>query len=326
MRGLGHGIKWCEGLIRRRYRLAARLGLDGPSFLAGSVLGGGTLIGLPWFRARLADAMERAPEVWCCGTGVGRCGWTHRAIPDLSGWKGLLERFKGVGVRGPLSKAQLDALGIGGVEICGDLALALTRDELCEPIDPPTLAVNVSLPLDSNDEVDGEVLMDALVRLAKRRHQSGWRILPLVMDKADVAPVNAFCRRVAIDRAEIVHSGPVATIEELSRCSALIGVRLHSAVLAACVGVPPILLGYREKCLDFMMSMGLEDRNIGMTQVSGRRLVGRMEELLASPEELHDMRRAILAKAQHWANVQKRFVDKMVAPEPVPEPVSGASG
>jgi hypothetical protein len=49
----------------------------------------------------------------------------------------------------------------------------------------------------------------------------------------------------------------------------LIGVRLHSAVLACASGILPILIAYRDKCYDFMESLNLEHLTVNLAEDSG---------------------------------------------------------
>jgi polysaccharide pyruvyl transferase WcaK-like protein len=41
--------------------------------------------------------------------------------------------------------------------------------------------------------------------------------------------------------------------------SVFVGTRLHSVVLATCAFVPSVMLEYRPKCRDYMLSIGQED-------------------------------------------------------------------
>jgi len=132
------------------------------------------------------------------------------------------------------------------------------------------------------------------------------------LDRKDLEPLKEFCRRAGISASRIVFKNPVALIRSIQTCDALIGVRLHSAVLAACAGVPPVLIGYRDKCLDFMLSMDLESLHIPLSEETIGTLRERIEEKLDSIERLRTVGSFIHDRARHWAKVQKMFVDRMV--------------
>jgi hypothetical protein len=310
-------ILWCDIPLRRRaFDLAIRLRLDGPKFFQTVVLGGGTLISqLPPFLQFTHRLLEMGQVMWCCGTGVGSVGWGQDPDPDLSEWKPALEQFKGIGVWGPRSKVRLEALNIRGVEATGDLALGLVLQKPVPPSDPPILGINFSLPVTGPEPFDIKGAFEKIIRIAQRRLKSGWRILPFVTKHYDLKPLKEFCNRLGLDPRIIIHwrRQPLDVINRLSRCLAVVGVRLHSVVLASCAGIPPISLGYREKCLDFMESMELEDRHIDLFTNDAEIIEERVESLLASIDELRALRSVILQRGQHWAGVQKEFIDRMIS-------------
>ncbi|MFH1417809.1 MAG: polysaccharide pyruvyl transferase family protein [Planctomycetota bacterium] len=286
------------------------LWLDGPTFLESVVLGGGTLINVGRYRCWAEELLRLGQTVWCCGTGVGSAGWSQEADPDIKAWRGVLNEFVGIAVRGPRSKERLEALGVSRVEVCGDLALALVLDEPRLPVDPPALALNVSVPVSDEEPVNMECAIDALINVAARWRKRGGRILPLAMDRADIAPLAHLCRQIDMDpRCILSGLDPFEIIDALASCSALIGVRLHSAVLATCAGVPPILLGYRDKCLDFMLSMGLGDAHIDLAEIDAASSENRIEHLLCNPPL---SRIEIVDRAQRWAEAQRAYVSRVI--------------
>ncbi len=54
------------------------------------------------------------------------------------------------------------------MEACGDLALALALNRPALQADPPTLAMNVSVPYREDDPVDASALTEVLARVARR--------------------------------------------------------------------------------------------------------------------------------------------------------------
>lgn len=304
-------IAWLPILEGRKLGVANTLGLNEKYLAKGAVLGGGTTISMAYYLRQALQALESGIPVWCCGAGVGSSGWEQEAEPDLSDWADVLKRFKGIGVRGPLSFQKLQQLGVEGTEIVGDLALPLAVDKLCCSRGSTSLAVNVSLPSE-RCEFPADKMIQAIADVARRWQENGYRILPLALDQRDLKPLQAFCRQAGIGRSRIIFTNPVSIIEAVGACTALIGVRLHSAVLAVCAGVPPVLLGYRDKCLDFMLSMDLESMYIPLTHETVLTLEERIEEKIQSIQQLNELKEPVHHQAKSWAKIQKNFVNRMI--------------
>ena len=96
--------------------------------------------------------------------------------------------------------------------------------------------------------------------------------------------------------------------ESVAGSFGLIGVRLHSAVLASCVGVPPILFAYRSKCQDFMSSMDIEDFALPLwPEVPPDRLRSWFERILAEPQ----LGVRLYQKALSWKRKQEVYYGKL---------------
>lgn len=246
-------------------RRLARVGLSGRKYFQGCVLGGGTLISNFW-AGKVERALAQGLPMWTLGTGAGACGFIDDESQDLSRWAPMLKEFKGLGVRGPRSVAKLEALGIKGARVIGDSAFALTPEKVQPALDPPTLAFNLSWPgpqdLDNGEQVWIERVRDCLPDLVS----AGWRIRPFLMNEQDREPTNLALQKIPTEAVESVVRPPSVSelLTLLSDCQMTLAVRLHAAVLSCCAGVPPLLLSYRDKCMDFMESMGLEQWAIPM--------------------------------------------------------------
>ncbi len=240
-------------------RRLARVGLSGPQYFEHVLLGGGTLISPFWF-GKVEAAVQQGLGISTLGTGVGSCGFIQRDDIDLSAWAPLVRAFRHLGVRGPRSKRRLEEMGAGQAEVVGDLAMYLTFDEPAAPSDPPIIAVNLSIPAD-DEPASGETERFDELREALRGYvRSGWWIRGYAMNPRDVAPTRALLERLGVDDAQTPHlSGIDEFFERVGPVTLNVAVRLHGAILGCCAGVPPLMLGYRDKCLDFAESMGLND-------------------------------------------------------------------
>jgi hypothetical protein len=130
-------------------------------------------------------------------------------------WPGLLNQFKAIAVRGPDSRQNLETLGLRDVEVCGDLALALTKNRVSDPDGTTRLGVNVSLPI-RQEKINGPALVAALVELARTKQAEGWSILPLAMDPADIQPLRTFCGELGLPNDLILYADPLTTIAKLA--------------------------------------------------------------------------------------------------------------
>jgi polysaccharide pyruvyl transferase WcaK-like protein len=79
-------------------------------------------------------------------------------------------------------------------------------------------------------------------------------------------------------------------------CSLSLSVRLHGAVLGCCLGIPPLLFAYREKCLDFLESMNLSCWALrpDTDGAAARELLSRLEA------ERFELRATIHRRALGW--------------------------
>lgn len=275
----------------RERRLSA-IGLAGESYFRGAVLGGGTLINPMWRRAVEEAAAQRLP-LWTFGTGVGSCGFAQGPQVELDGWRPLLEGFRSLGVRGPRSEAALHRLGLTRARAVGDPALALCRDAAPEPADPPRFALNLFLPA---GESAADPMEEALAEAAGGRVARGWEPVPIALHETDLPALRRVLERLGREtEGDLVAASPEAFFRRVAPCTVLLGVRLHSAVLACCCGVPPLLVGYRDKCFDFMESMELGAWCVPLG--SPEELAPRLRSLVRQAPK---MRSTVLRRAQRW--------------------------
>ncbi len=280
-----------------RERRLAHVNLAGRRYFHAAVLGGGTLINPIWFD-QVRCAIEQKLPVWTLGTGVGSCGFVQPREVEIASWVPLLSRFRRLGVRGPRSKQALDAQGIEGADVVGDLALALTLETASRPADPARFAVNVYLPWADRRQPDRYPSLQSLKRVLQDLVRAGWQTVPVAMSREDLPTLSWLMDEVnGMDQPLSCAESTESLFESVRRCSFSIAVRLHAAVLSCCVGVPPLMLGYRDKCLDFMESMGLEDWYVDLETSEPETVAAKVKQLVETGPVL---RESVLAQAQHW--------------------------
>lgn len=295
--------------LERRLR---HVGLSGKSVFRHFLLGGGTLINpYPLWIEQAEQVLDEGIPMWALGTGVGSFGFDMDREVSLERWVPLLTRFEKIGVRGPISLQMLNEVGISNAEIVGDLALSLTRDEVCLPQDPPCIAVNLSVPTpDDYGRGDYSCLRELEIVLPELK-RAGWKIVPIIMHQRDIAPTRQLFAAFEQENDPM----PLLTradqfFERVAPCTFTISVRLHAAVLSTCVGVPPLMLGYRDKCLDFMESMGMEEWYVPLHQTSGGEI---REKVSILAQQGATMRNDVLHRAQHWRDRLRQYVQPLIS-------------
>ncbi|HET7573701.1 MAG TPA: polysaccharide pyruvyl transferase family protein [Solirubrobacterales bacterium] len=243
-------------------RLGA-VGLSGAGVFDGLVLGGGTLVN-PHFERLVSGVFGDGLPAWTLGTGVGSSGFGMSPEVDVAPWAELLGGFEGVWVRGPLSAERLDALGVDGVRVCGDLALALTPPRPLPARDEGALAVNVGASRVRFGGDGGIEPAAALAAALRPLRDEGRRVIPFAMHRDDAPALDAFRRGLGEPKAEILTPASLDSLWSLLEgVDAVVGVRLHAGVMSWAAGVPALMVAYRDKCLDFARHLGVEDAVVG---------------------------------------------------------------
>lgn len=247
-------------LGRLSHRCRARL------FGETGLLGGGTLVNLDdgWLNAyRTVRRKTRsvvpvlspgvaAPEFW-----HGREGWSDRRAE----WRDELGHLPIIGVRGPLSKALLDEVGLANVVAVGDPAAALhaaykgrTRR------DPPNPHIRVAINFgDCMGKLWGDPhrLLDVLAAATRTLLSEGHHVSLIAVQPLDVNPCLQLARAAGLPRAAVNTAfSPARFLQYIESFDVLISLKLHAAVLAAAANLPLIVLEYQPKCRDFALSIG----------------------------------------------------------------------
>jgi hypothetical protein len=299
------GLEMANALSRER-RLGW-LGLAGRRPFAGAVLGGGTLINPLWLPI-VQWALAQGLPMWSLGTGAGSPGFVLPETVDLTPWKPVLSRFQAIGLRGPISAAHLLESGVTNVEVVGDLALTLARPALEPPADPPVVAVNLrtSPARSQNRELP---VCNQVLPLLRGLLAQGWKIRPFALQDSDCTALRRLLSDLGMSSREPrVYDSVDLLIDDLAPCQLSVSVRLHGAVFSSCAGTPCLLLGYRDKCLDFMESMGMVEWLLSYERSSPQDVAHKGMELAAAAGRL---RSQVLERAQHWSVRLEALADRI---------------
>jgi len=294
----------------REERWLTPFGLGGRRLFESIVLGGGTLINPIWMD-QVQDALRRGLRLWSLGTGLGSCGFGQPDDVDVRNWSPLLKQFIGIGVRGFRSKAALEEMGIGNVRVVGDLALALAQPQLPDICDVPRVAVSITQQ-PGQAYGDGECsCFIGLEQALRGLVRDGWIVDPIAMHPRDAVFLGELMRRVG--QGGVPVSVPRFASEcfgLIAPCTFMIAVRLHAAVFSCCVGVPPLMLGYREKCLEFMESMNLEAWHVPIRRQAGEEIENAAMTLSSLAPSL---RLPVHARALAWKETLTEYVRSVVS-------------
>ena len=241
--------------------------------VSATVIGGGTIIGQALFRPLVEGLLKVYPEapVSAIGVGVEDEGFPHSSDNhgELANWKPLLERFRAIGVRGPMSQAALRDLGIDA-PIVGDTGLIAASYRPGVEVRPRLLGMNIShTPYPGVHGLQEAVRI--LTDFLSARVESGWRVRLFVFGESEHIHLRSHLNPLIGQKGVEIIDGRIDLTRLLARiaeCQVFVGHRLHSVVLATAMGVPSVSIEYLPKCRDFQASVGRERFALPMSELS----------------------------------------------------------
>lgn len=280
----------------------------------GAFLGGGTLINQADIWLKQLDELERAGvPLLCFGTGVAcREFWSSNPAwgwqDGLGKWGEVLKRFRYVGVRGPRSQAYLQQVGVTA-EIVGDTALALAPDLVSyRPLPAkPLIGVNIGYAKGKMWGDEAAFVAEA-TRLVGLLLDSGYavRLLPVWDKDLEVnRRVMALYQGREIDMVE-AHEDYHRYAQELAACDLFVGEKLHATIIATMHRVPSVMLEYRPKCLEYMMSVGMEQYSVRTSQMVAEQVVALVAQLADNHQQVHQALGAAVMKYKALQQVRAK--------------------
>ena len=229
-------------------------------------LGGGTLIkATSRHLKRLEDNLSLFPRsrFIVFGTGVGDTDlWeSFGKVIDRKRWLELLGRSHFLAVRGYLSKQYLRDLGFTNeIHVIGDPAVYFSRERVVSKDGRKRIGINLG---PSNGFIFGRDEYHVLefgASLLRFLTKDGWDVTLFPVVRDDVEYLTQAVKMAGIEMPKMHRQflDLRSTLAALEEQDVFLGEKLHSVVLASCVGTPAIMLGYRSKCRDFMISIGRE--------------------------------------------------------------------
>ena len=193
----------------------------------------------------------------------------------------------------------------------GDAALGLAPDALPKLRSRKQLVINLAQEPGVEYGTGEFRVFNDIGEIASRFLQEGGQLLGVALGSRDRSTLELFraAHKLHGMRIEDHRSSGDGLLTAIEGSTALIGVRLHSAVLACCVGVPAILLAYRSKCQDFMNSMNLDAFAIPLNDPAGPLLRARFRQIMADPA----LGEQIYRQAIFWKRKQQAYFSQLSA-------------
>lgn len=195
----------------------------------------------------------------------------------------VLRRFDIVATRGDISHNALAARGLRNLLPSFDLALlfekSITRDE---PMEMPVLGITLRSWLDAARQKEFEsAVIEGVVKFSKAVPCA---VQPVVQVDApeygddDVIVVERIAealRKRNVHMKEVIRVGSVAEAKRAyANLDMLLGMRMHSNILAATENVPFVAIAYEHKTQDIASLIGLGEYCVSCEEVASRDLAG----------------------------------------------------
>lgn len=289
-------------------RWLGRFGLSDTAVFDSAFLGGGTLINRDYL-SPVRYCLNAGLPLVSLGTGVGSTGLRMEGEAPTGEWPDLLARFNAVGVRGPLSQEKLRRAGFGRAEVTGDLALALTPARPLAEWSSRRFMLNCAPARSGRDMILMRQVASALALATRELAAAGWEPLPVAFHASDRIATEGVLRKAGVPQVPVAVPRCIEDYFAIaSRAALSIGVRLHSAVLAAACGVAPVLVCYRDKCRDFAASIDDESMLVQLQGIDGTRLLDAVELAARGGEPLG---RRLHADCASWRERIEGFVRRV---------------
>ena len=276
------------------------------------ILAGGTLINRSDADLQsFGECSTFLDNLFVFGTGVGNAAfWKGRQSwqNKMNCWKSLLERCKYVGVRGPLSASVLMDYGIRKTEVVGDPVLCFAAPNNLKKTANKLLGLNLTIG-------DGHILGDQpnyfitqIILLVKKMIREGWDIKWYVVCPEDIIITERCARETGAHEIEYYYQDYEAYMSSVNKVSVFIGTRLHAVVLAICQYVPSIMIEYRLKCMDFMLSISQHDNTVRIDKIKHNKLYGKIHYLY---EQKHEKSEELFVAIQKITSYQQQKAEEI---------------
>jgi polysaccharide pyruvyl transferase WcaK-like protein len=230
---------------------------------------------------------------------------------DKKRWVDLLNRSDFLGVRGPLSKQYLKDWGVTKeINVIGDPVMLLSREDIAAKQGRQCIGINLGPSRGFIFGQDENGILRFGSKLLRELKNRNWDITLFPMVLEDIDYLLQASRMAGIPKPKIhKHFFDLeGTLAALSKQDVFVGEKLHSIVLASCVGTPSIMLEYRSKCRDFMMSI---EREIWCWRTDKLYLDQILDQLMDLHENIEIHQAKIVEQMRLWKRRLREASDRV---------------
>ena len=236
------------------------------------VLGGGSLLNLPFYLKICEEGIKKGIPVVSWGTGVdGAYRLEHIDSINLEGANAreiisIYNQFDYISVRGPFSKNYLLNSGLENqVYEIGDPALAysieLFDDKLLTNNNRRNIFINWGTSYNNIFGRNELSIEDELVTVIRKLLSRNFSVTIYPIWTEDIEPVKRLAQKVNDIRCQVITQVYEAKILQqlISQAYITINFKLHANILSASVNRPFISLAYRGKCFEFAHTVDCDE-------------------------------------------------------------------
>jgi hypothetical protein len=248
-------------------------------------LGGGTLI-FTAFLTNFKKMVDNCKYSFILGSGVidSYCGKLMDVHWNPIDWREVLSKVNFIGVRGPLSQDLLANIGINS-SIVGDTALLFSKDSFLPKKRNKHIMINIGTSFKYGFG-NKQSIINNVIEISKVLLKDNWSISLVYVAPEDRDPTLHLYRSLGNHRVQLIdsHLGLDSYLKLASEVDILLGMKLHSVILAHCVGTPSIIMGYQPKCLDYMESFKLSQYCHMTNNLSAKTITNQIYEIYENIE------------------------------------------
>ncbi len=272
------------------------------------VLGGGSLIHLPYWLRICKEAIQEKIPVVSWGTGFdgyfkpNEFSSNFLEQHNLRQFTDIYNKFTYLSVRGPLTKKVLIASGVNKeIHELGDPALLYAEETFeNQPLSPSTdkkeILINWGTSYNHIFGYDEPRLQQELMSVIHHLIAQGFKIIvypiwtediPAAIKLAEkVNDPDCFVQKVVLDAKSLQ--------QFIQKCFFSINFKLHANIFAASADKPFISLAYRGKCFDFSQTVKCSEFTIATDEVTAEKMINMTDDLIKNYNKV--VENIILAK------------------------------
>lgn len=211
----------------------------------------------------------------------------------------VLSKIDMITVRDKISQKNLKDIGINNeIKLIGDPALLLTKNKLRKKDSRLKIFVCVRHWYDKGiyieDESANNNFIDSLARSLDyiiEKYNAEIEFIPMrtIDYDNDFLAAKKIIDRMKNSKFIKSHSRPYSVkefISKLDKCSLLIGMRLHSLILATGKGIPVISLEYMSKIKGYMDSIDQLKNSLDMHKIKEQDIINKFENILKNYDQI----------------------------------------